>query len=357
LDFKQNLKNPVQPGYLNLNYMRDTYSADFKINNTNNLIKDFVKSSNKTLILLSFLSFVISIILIISMNGIAANICEFVRINISNDHYIQGGVKSFKTNLFFVALSFFGLAIILIMLSRPAIQMLLKDFFWNTEVRNYLFKDNYVSPSFSKIVFISSAAGNLLIVIIFQFYQVRQFMFLFGEDKFFEWLTAIFYLVSSFVLMIGVIRIFKNKNLKYQYRKLSLIALLFFSFLIFWVFGEEISWGQRIFNWQTTELFEMNFQNETNLHNFFNPIINSVYSFVTFTLVVILLIGWIRNREKSPKIFQIVFPHSSLLPAAIFILFASQGEMSEVILSFFVLFYCLRIFLVSTAKNPGLSST
>ena len=38
----------------------------------------------------------------------------------------------------------------------------------------------------------------------------------------------------------------------------------------FYVVGEEISWGQRIFNLTTPEFFEThNLQNETNLHNFF----------------------------------------------------------------------------------------
>lgn len=38
----------------------------------------------------------------------------------------------------------------------------------------------------------------------------------------------------------------------------------------FYVVGEEISWGQRIFNLATPEFFEThNLQNETNLHNFF----------------------------------------------------------------------------------------
>ena len=43
-------------------------------------------------------------------------------------------------------------------------------------------------------------------------------------------------------------------------------ALLGIIFLI--AFGEEVSWGQRIFNWDTPEGFkDLNAQKETNLHN------------------------------------------------------------------------------------------
>ncbi len=54
---------------------------------------------------------------------------------------------------------------------------------------------------------------------------------------------------------------------------------LFFAILAlacFYVVGEEISWGQRIFNLTTPEFFEThNLQNETNLHNFFTGPINT----------------------------------------------------------------------------------
>jgi hypothetical protein len=75
------------------------------------------------------------------------------------------------------------------------------------------------------------------------------------EDHFFEWLTAIFFLVSSIFLMMTFI---KTKN--YFFLLLSIVFFL--------GFGEEITWGQRIFNYSTPAVIEnINVQNEFNIHN------------------------------------------------------------------------------------------
>lgn len=75
------------------------------------------------------------------------------------------------------------------------------------------------------------------------------------EDGLFESLTAISFLLTAVVFSIYFVRTKKIINL--------LIALIF-------VFGagEEISWGQRIFNYETPEsIAEINTQKEFNLHN------------------------------------------------------------------------------------------
>lgn len=56
-----------------------------------------------------------------------------------------------------------------------------------------------------------------------------------------------------------------------QWRKHSrtwLLGTALFSILFFFAAGEEISWGQRIFGWESGDFFlERNAQSETNLHN------------------------------------------------------------------------------------------
>lgn len=75
------------------------------------------------------------------------------------------------------------------------------------------------------------------------------------EDSFIENLTALFFLLSSVVFLILLIR---TKHLIY---------LLFF-LVFFFGAGEEISWGQRIFNYETPEgIEERNVQREFNIHN------------------------------------------------------------------------------------------
>lgn len=311
-----------------------------------------MKKSKKKLIYLSLSFVVLGIVIFIFINSISGNLFEFVRINFSPDQTIDGGVASFKTNIYFLIISLFGIAAFLYLLTLPLIRKLLDDFFLDEKVIDYFFEDEYTSRSFLKFTVITTTLVNLLIVLLFKLNKIPQFSFLFGEDNFFEWLTAIFFLVASIVLFIAVIGIYRDKVFQFEGKNLFLLGTLIFSIFCFWVFGEEISWGQRIFNWSTPEQFGMNFQNETTMHNFFNPIINSVYALVLLFIVAIIFIGWIRNRKKTSVSFQIFFPHSSMFPAALFLLFtSSQGEMSEIILSFFVFFYSLRVFIVSKNIN------
>lgn len=75
------------------------------------------------------------------------------------------------------------------------------------------------------------------------------------EDSFFEWLTALFYLIAAILL---VLTYKKNRN----------IFLLLLSFVLFFGAGEEISWGQRIFGFATPEeINKLNVQHEFNIHN------------------------------------------------------------------------------------------
>lgn len=84
--------------------------------------------------------------------------------------------------------------------------------------------------------------------------------FFYQEDMLFEWMTAIFYLVASGILVFT----FLKKDISGRY-KLFIIA---FAILFFFVAMEEISWGQRILGIETSEtLAAINEQGETTIHN------------------------------------------------------------------------------------------
>lgn len=75
------------------------------------------------------------------------------------------------------------------------------------------------------------------------------------EDGLYEWGTAIFFLFASILFFLSYVR---TKALL-----LCLMAVVFFM-----GFGEEISWGQRLFNIKEPEILkEINVQHELNLHN------------------------------------------------------------------------------------------
>lgn len=76
-----------------------------------------------------------------------------------------------------------------------------------------------------------------------------------AEDSFFEYLTAINLFIASLFFIILFV---KTKNVFF----LILFLICFFGT------GEEISWGQRIFNFETPEnLNKINVQKEYNIHN------------------------------------------------------------------------------------------
>jgi hypothetical protein len=77
-----------------------------------------------------------------------------------------------------------------------------------------------------------------------------------------ENLTAIVLLLISVLFAVRLFKQYKDRNRLWVALSVIIIIGTFFGF------GEEISWGQRIFSIQTGGFFaEHNFQGETNLHN------------------------------------------------------------------------------------------
>ncbi|MCU7799827.1 MAG: hypothetical protein KZQ70_06705 [gamma proteobacterium symbiont of Lucinoma myriamae] len=82
------------------------------------------------------------------------------------------------------------------------------------------------------------------------------------EDGFTEWSTVVFLLIGFFVCFRRV------WLLKFQRPLLFLFMTSLLGLFFFFGAGEEISWGQRIFNVESSDFFvQNNAQGETNLHN------------------------------------------------------------------------------------------
>lgn len=122
------------------------------------------------------------------------------------------------------------------------------------------------------------------------------------EDGLAENLTAIMLFAASIV---SVYRIKQYASLKkYGW----VITQIVFAVFFFFAAGEELSWGQRIFNIQSGEYFQQyNLQGETNLHNLvvgdtkINKLIFSQLLFVVLIIYFVFLeflgkkIKWIGN--------------------------------------------------------------
>lgn len=117
------------------------------------------------------------------------------------------------------------------------------------------------------------------------------------EDGFVENVTAIALLGLS---ILCAIRLYRFRKIKPFWWK---AGTFIFALLFFFAAGEEISWGQRIFGWETGDFFEDNLQNETNLHNLeigetnINKLIFS--QILTGVMVIYLLIVPFLFRRKQ----------------------------------------------------------
>lgn len=85
--------------------------------------------------------------------------------------------------------------------------------------------------------------------------------FLLHEDSLLEWLSVFVYLMLLIVC-------FKRSLLHFKSDKLVGLFYFFLMIMLFFAIGEEISWGQRIFNFESSYFFlTHNYQNEINFHN------------------------------------------------------------------------------------------
>jgi hypothetical protein len=82
------------------------------------------------------------------------------------------------------------------------------------------------------------------------------------EDGIYEWLTVLALSMSFVMCVHRVVVLRKEKNAAF------IGVWCFLALVCFFGAGEEISWGQRIFNVESSEWFKQNnAQSETNLHN------------------------------------------------------------------------------------------
>ena len=121
---------------------------------------------------------------------------------------------------------------------------------------------------FSKLRTILIGSFLLLLSFMLAFPDVSHDLFLTDEDRWIENITALAFLVAA-ILFFVTYRKTKGDGLNLtKFKTKRNLIFIFLSFLFFFAFGEEISWGQRIFNWATPDYFtKFNYQQETNIHN------------------------------------------------------------------------------------------
>ncbi|SFV65086.1 hypothetical protein MNB_SV-12-1638 [hydrothermal vent metagenome] len=142
------------------------------------------------------------------------------------------------------------------------------------------------------------------------------------ENGFFETISV---LLLFAIFLYGVLCSIRSRD---RFSRLTLFFILSFSLLAFLGAMEEISWGQQIFHFKSSEYFlEHNLQHETNLHNlidanlFSSIIYSSIYTLFVFIPLLYKLFKSHLERFSLLKYFDIN-PHTILV-----VLFASVFQL------------------------------
>ena len=169
------------------------------------------------------------------------------------------------------------------------------------------------------------------------------------EDGVIEYMTAFLLLITSAFLFSKVIKIGYSRGYPWFVFNVLMVLGLFFGF------GEEISWGQRIFSIESNDLFlNHNSQGEINIHNLrikdvnINKLIFSYgFSIIFGFYFLFLLIGYKKNKLIKSIIDKLGIPlprikHSIyFVGLSIIIFIIPDGKKWELWECFFVLFFFL----------------
>lgn len=162
----------------------------------------------------------------------------------------------------------------------------------------------------------------------------------YAEDGLFENATALALLFcTGLFLLIGLGRAWQAD------RRLSL-SVVFLGVVCGFLFLEEISWGQRIFGWETPEtMADLNAQSETNLHNMFvgyNQLIRLAIALVISTI----LIGHVEWRRFFARMgLGALMPPPAAVYFVPFLIYAhTYDELFEEVVGVFLVVYAVNLF-------------
>ncbi len=149
------------------------------------------------------------------------------------------------------------------------------------------------------------------------------------ENGFIENLQVIFVLMSI-ILLIKIKFEFKKLNIIHLFIIIKILALIYY-------LGEEISWGQHFFKWNSPIIFqEINTQKETNLHNISNLLDQLPRTLVFFWCAFsLILINFSKFKTKiSKEFFLLISPDKKLIYISLLLLVLSLPDLIVDIFNF-----------------------
>jgi hypothetical protein len=219
-----------------------------------------------------------------------------------------------------------------------------------TAVKSFFTQDSSFSlPNLHCRLFVFSTLSGLLIHV---FYLLVGH----GEKKgLLEVFTAIQFLLGG-VLLLSAAAITRHSILPASQHRITIAILIIISFFWLAIAGEELSWGQHMIGWNASGVFgDYNFQQETNIHNFFNPLFRFLYPITGIGLFIILKVFWVFPKYKKSNVSCLLLPHPSMYFLVLIIAcssFAGHSETFELLLGVFALLYSTRIFLCLLFTSP-----
>lgn len=178
------------------------------------------------------------------------------------------------------------------------------------------------------------------------------------EDGFMEYMTAIFFLLAFIIYFYGAL----IANQKRNYNRMAMFTIYFISISLFFIAMEEVSWGQRIFGWETPLVMKhLNVQNEMTFHNISSiPTLLTLVQLVAITLLTLVLVyrqnlhRWfvkIDFDELVPSQEYIYF--SILLMLLSFLLTTRHEELLEELISLFFIGNSINFVRLIKSKSPS----
>jgi hypothetical protein len=147
---------------------------------------------------------------------------------------------------------------------------------------------SFIGRRFTCFLFWSSLVAGIVLIALW--FLIGRLPFLYGEDRLFETLTAVLFLSSAFLLFVVV----RPLHLRVAKGARTAVVLLMGIAAMLLLFGlEELSWGQRLFGWETPAILRhANDQGELNIHNLYNSLLPHFYQYGSAALGLVTVAGW-----------------------------------------------------------------
>ncbi len=276
-------------------------------------------------------------------------IIHLITVHLSPDNYVKPGSITAVRIYYFILVIFLALLGLFFLFDMPRlVRDLVARLVDMGKMKKY-FLDDEACPG-RRIPFLVFITGSVSGFLLLMYYLLH------GRPRvegILENITTAFLIVSAILLVISAFRL----RLKYSVpalRKGAFLSLVIFSLLLLLLAGEEISWGQHFFGFDSSPIFtEINFQGETNIHNLFNPFFPVVYPVAGFVFFIAYWMLWTFRKDKDSFLFNLFMPPRSLF--ILIFLVACSGcapttEIFEEMLYLGILLYSIRLFFCSGPK-------